>query len=240
MAQQQQDQQQTQQQRHSRGSTACCIHWRGLLSKRILAGVSVQYMKVVSVWDTRMGQEEKQSGGAHRPPTVGLDQHDGGCQCSYGTTATVGSWRPAPCHCSGSNSVVHANDAAHWRPFCPSLRLFCCRWINPLMGWTSTSDPLENVGRATLLFHTKEEAIAFCHKHGWEAQVRHALWGFVSRHADSFAATTVALPMGCLCRIRVALPHGLRHCPLGCLCCALCELACGLVLGFALCTTLAC
>lgn len=41
------------------------------------------------------------------------------------------------------------------------------------MGWTSTADPLENVGRATLLFHTKEEAIAFCQKHGWEAQVRH-------------------------------------------------------------------
>jgi NADH dehydrogenase (ubiquinone) Fe-S protein 4 len=45
------------------------------------------------------------------------------------------------------------------------------KWINPLMGWTSTSDPLENVGRSTLLFHTKEEAIAFCQKHGWEAQV---------------------------------------------------------------------
>jgi hypothetical protein len=40
-----------------------------------------------------------------------------------------------------------------------------------MMGWTSTSDPLENVGRASLLFHTKEEAIMFCQKHGWEAQV---------------------------------------------------------------------
>jgi NADH dehydrogenase (ubiquinone) Fe-S protein 4 len=39
------------------------------------------------------------------------------------------------------------------------------------MGWTSTCDPLENVGRASLLFHTKEEAIMFCQKHGWEAQV---------------------------------------------------------------------
>lgn len=45
------------------------------------------------------------------------------------------------------------------------------KWINPMMGWTSTSDPLENVGRASLLFHTKEEAIMFCQKHGWEAQV---------------------------------------------------------------------
>lgn len=40
------------------------------------------------------------------------------------------------------------------------------------MGWTSTADPLENVGRSSLLFHTKEEAVAFCRKHGWEAQVR--------------------------------------------------------------------
>jgi hypothetical protein len=36
----------------------------------------------------------------------------------------------------------------------------CCffraaRWINPLMGWTSTSDPLENVSRAALQFYTK-------------------------------------------------------------------------------------
>jgi len=45
------------------------------------------------------------------------------------------------------------------------------RWINPLMGWTSTADALENVGRSALLFHTKDEAIAFCKKHGWEAQV---------------------------------------------------------------------
>jgi len=45
------------------------------------------------------------------------------------------------------------------------------KWINPLMGWTSTADALENVGRSSLLFHTKEEAIAFCKKHGWEPQV---------------------------------------------------------------------
>lgn len=39
------------------------------------------------------------------------------------------------------------------------------------MGWTSTADPLENVARASLLFYTKEEAIAFCQKHGWDAVV---------------------------------------------------------------------
>lgn len=35
------------------------------------------------------------------------------------------------------------------------------------MGWTSTSDPIEHVSRASLLFYTKEEAIRFCEKHGW-------------------------------------------------------------------------
>jgi len=35
------------------------------------------------------------------------------------------------------------------------------RWQNPLMGWTSTGDLLENVARANLAFYTKEEAINF-------------------------------------------------------------------------------
>ncbi len=34
------------------------------------------------------------------------------------------------------------------------------KWINPLIGWTSTADPLENVARQ-LYFPTKEDAIAF-------------------------------------------------------------------------------
>ncbi|KAG1668954.1 hypothetical protein FOA52_000998 [Chlamydomonas sp. UWO 241] len=45
------------------------------------------------------------------------------------------------------------------------------KWENHLMGWTSTADPLENVGRASLFFYTKEEAMAFCEKHGWEFTV---------------------------------------------------------------------
>lgn len=46
-----------------------------------------------------------------------------------------------------------------------------CRWVNPLMGWTSSADPLENVARASLRFYTQDEAIAFCKKHGWEYEV---------------------------------------------------------------------
>jgi NADH dehydrogenase (ubiquinone) Fe-S protein 4 len=45
------------------------------------------------------------------------------------------------------------------------------KWENQLMGWTSTADPLENIGRATLFFYTKEEAMAFCNKNGWEYTV---------------------------------------------------------------------
>eukprot|EP00197_Chlamydomonas_leiostraca_P007128 CAMPEP_0202865094 /NCGR_PEP_ID=MMETSP1391-20130828/5238_1 /ASSEMBLY_ACC=CAM_ASM_000867 /TAXON_ID=1034604 /ORGANISM="Chlamydomonas leiostraca, Strain SAG 11-49" /LENGTH=280 /DNA_ID=CAMNT_0049544891 /DNA_START=38 /DNA_END=882 /DNA_ORIENTATION=+ len=45
------------------------------------------------------------------------------------------------------------------------------KWENPLMGWTSTADPLENLGRSTLQFYNKEEAIAFAKKHGWAYSV---------------------------------------------------------------------
>lgn len=40
------------------------------------------------------------------------------------------------------------------------------------MGWTSTADPLENTFRAEgLAFYTKEEAVEFCRKHGWQFEV---------------------------------------------------------------------
>ncbi|XP_075216627.1 NADH:ubiquinone oxidoreductase subunit 18 [Lycorma delicatula] len=39
------------------------------------------------------------------------------------------------------------------------------RWENPLMGWTSSGDPLSNM---QLEFSTPDEAIAFCEKNGWE------------------------------------------------------------------------
>merc|ERR550525_1940861 len=39
------------------------------------------------------------------------------------------------------------------------------RWENPLMGWCSTGDPLSNT---EVNFFSKEDAIAFCEKNGWE------------------------------------------------------------------------
>ncbi|RZC43288.1 Glyco hydro 20 and/or ETC C1 NDUFA4 domain containing protein [Asbolus verrucosus] len=43
------------------------------------------------------------------------------------------------------------------------------RWENPLMGWCSSGDPLSNM---QLEFTTKEEAIQFCEKNGWEWYVQ--------------------------------------------------------------------
>lgn len=40
------------------------------------------------------------------------------------------------------------------------------------MGWTSTADALEHVGRANLRFGTAEEAVAFARRHGWEYELR--------------------------------------------------------------------
>jgi len=44
------------------------------------------------------------------------------------------------------------------------------KWINPLMGWTSTADTSETVTRQ-MYFKTKEEAIAFAEKNGLEYKV---------------------------------------------------------------------
>ena len=37
--------------------------------------------------------------------------------------------------------------------------------MNPLMGWTSSADPMSNV---RLSFDSKEEAIAFADRNGWK------------------------------------------------------------------------
>ena len=45
------------------------------------------------------------------------------------------------------------------------------RWENPLMGWTSTGDPYANLGDHTLSFDSKEAAVDFVQKHGWNFSV---------------------------------------------------------------------
>ncbi|EEC18742.1 NADH dehydrogenase, putative [Ixodes scapularis] len=39
------------------------------------------------------------------------------------------------------------------------------RWENPLMGWCSSGDPLSNVN---VNFSSKEAAMSFCEKNGWD------------------------------------------------------------------------
>lgn len=45
------------------------------------------------------------------------------------------------------------------------------RWMNPLMGWTSSADPMSSL---KLTFDTREEAMAFAERNGWTYEVRKA------------------------------------------------------------------
>jgi len=44
------------------------------------------------------------------------------------------------------------------------------RWANPLMGWTSVSDPLSNT-HMTLEFSSEAEAVKFAQRNGWKYEV---------------------------------------------------------------------
>lgn len=57
------------------------------------------------------------------------------------------------------------------------------RWENPLMGWSSTGDPLSNMN---IQFSTKEEAMLFCEKNGWPYYVDEPT--FVSSKSKSYGA----------------------------------------------------
>ncbi|CAI7739731.1 unnamed protein product [Closterium sp. NIES-53] len=45
------------------------------------------------------------------------------------------------------------------------------KWENPLMGWTSTADPMSCVADSALSFHSKQDAVDFVERHGWQYQV---------------------------------------------------------------------
>ena len=45
------------------------------------------------------------------------------------------------------------------------------KWENPLMGWTSTGDPMAHQLNSVLNFGSKEAAVAFCEKHGWDYEI---------------------------------------------------------------------
>jgi len=45
------------------------------------------------------------------------------------------------------------------------------RWENPLMGWISSADPLQAID-LHLRFESKEAAVAFAEKNGWDYSVK--------------------------------------------------------------------
>ena len=60
---------------------------------------------------------------------------------------------------------IFSGGAPAWRIALPTQS----KWTNPLMGWTSTGDPLETMSRQ-MYFSTKEDAIAFCEKSGMKVE----------------------------------------------------------------------
>ncbi|XP_060521606.1 NADH dehydrogenase [ubiquinone] iron-sulfur protein 4, mitochondrial [Cylas formicarius] len=62
---------------------------------------------------------------------------------------------PKNCMQSGTNNL------GHWEMDFDARE----RWENPLMGWSSTGDPLSNM---KVQFSTKEEAVEFCERNGWK------------------------------------------------------------------------
>ncbi|EIE21397.1 hypothetical protein COCSUDRAFT_24641 [Coccomyxa subellipsoidea C-169] len=76
------------------------------------------------------------------------------------------------------------------------------KWENPLIGWTSTADPLENVHRASLNFHSQEDAEAFCNRHGWKFEVLSPKEQTETRpkryigYGDNFSVKKKGIPVG--------------------------------------------
>ncbi|EFN57098.1 hypothetical protein CHLNCDRAFT_143905 [Chlorella variabilis] len=75
------------------------------------------------------------------------------------------------------------------------------KWVNPLIGWTSTADPLENVGRQ-LYFPSKDDAIAYAEKNGWSYEVQEYHNPNKARpkryigYGDNFSVKRKGLPTG--------------------------------------------
>ncbi|XP_050305918.1 NADH dehydrogenase [ubiquinone] iron-sulfur protein 4, mitochondrial-like [Anthonomus grandis grandis] len=63
------------------------------------------------------------------------------------------------CMQSGTNNI------GHWEMDFDAKE----RWENPLMGWCSSGDPLSNM---KVQFSSKEEAIEFCEKNGWDYYIQ--------------------------------------------------------------------
>lgn len=97
-----------------------------------------------------------------------------------------------------SNTPTHLGKGGAWRIEFETKP----KWVNPLMGWTSTADPLENVGRAALSFDSEEAARAFCERHGWKFTVKPPAPAHKLRpkhrlqYGDNFSVKNKGVPIG--------------------------------------------
>ncbi|XP_018563340.1 NADH dehydrogenase [ubiquinone] iron-sulfur protein 4, mitochondrial [Anoplophora glabripennis] len=83
-----------------------------------------------------------------------------GIPADYVKERRVRIYEPAKnCMQSGTNNI------GHWEMDFDTKE----RWENPLMGWCSTGDGLSNM---KLQFATKDEAIEFCEKNGWQYYIQ--------------------------------------------------------------------
>lgn len=98
----------------------------------------------------------------------------------------------------GVSKVVAGGRAPCWKIAFNNIE----KWQNPIMGWTSTGDPLENVARTSLAFETKEDAIDYCHKYGYTYEVAEAPATFLGRptrfisYGDNFSVKRKGFPEG--------------------------------------------
>ncbi|GAA5874489.1 hypothetical protein JCM8547_007375 [Rhodosporidiobolus lusitaniae] len=72
-------------------------------------------------------------------------------------------FRPAPPPTSSAKATSH-----HWRVDWDTLQ-GAGRWENPLMGWASSADYMQGTH---LKFNSKDDAVHFCEKQGWEFYVQ--------------------------------------------------------------------
>lgn len=75
------------------------------------------------------------------------------------------------------------------------------KWANPLIGWTSTADPSDNVYRV-LSFDSQQAAVAFAERNGWQYEVEQPAPRSTARpkrfqgYGDNYAVKRKGIPVG--------------------------------------------
>lgn len=137
------------------------------------------------------------SAAANAPATAEVAVASGVPDLSAGRKVIISA--PAKTAGQHGNLLTAEGGAPVWRI---ELENTNSKWINGLMGWTSTSDPWENVNRSLLTFQTKEAAVAFAEKKGWQVEVAEPNYRAKQRprrypgYGDNFSTKRKGLPVG--------------------------------------------